>query len=623
MKDFIVKNIYDYMRIPMDAHVVVETDLDFMGRFVRPIGCKQEPFTGSFCGNGHTIKNMYIDTKNYPEAGVFGVNEGEITSVNFENLKISGPMTSAYVGAIAGINHGNIYDVHIKSGAMNLRAAKGTCYVGGLVGSNFGELKNDDSAADINAFTTGGKLLAGGFVATGRGGAYETLYVVGEQSYNGDVKVGLVAGKLETCIVLACQAASTMNLLNEEVYTNLTVTAKDVKYDGLSWRDNTNDDRRLTRAQSDYRDKIVHESYRMCTFKWKPDRNMEFVNTNDGEVHHQFFEAGKEQSGPPYTYTFRCIDSMIDAFNEDGTPKPFLSSNGYDGMDLYIGGDCSTHTYWAWSAAANDFDFRVTREMRTTEDHGTVAVPPVDGRLGDFTHHTQNLNGNETIAEGYAHSHKGDAINNNFPTYPVTGGQGHTRVMTHSPVVYRDAYGRLDFLRSHTFTNEQGDGLYLKGTGKIPSQSWRIDRELQFQSLLSTHYIAISTKQILACKSPAETIKYESDAKDDAVVYTGKLSSNFRIKKTMATVTNSKGEVIWHKELYTAMHSFAEITDNELKRNTIKKVDLKDYKPLWNPTKVPAGEYTYTLDVLLSTNKVMRACETKFTMKKKSAKEGK
>ena len=66
-----------------------------------PIGNDTYSFSGKFYGNGHKIKNIFINTTdNY--AGLFGVIEG----AEIDNVEITGRImittNSGYIGGIAG-----------------------------------------------------------------------------------------------------------------------------------------------------------------------------------------------------------------------------------------------------------------------------------------------------------------------------------------------------------------------------------------------------------------------------------------------------------------------------------------------------------------------------------------
>ena len=147
-----------------------------------PIGPSYDNFfSGSFNGNGHQIRNLYIDNRS-GNAGLFGYVEGTSNQlVQITQVAITGPLTSITgrydIGVLAGaIQYAKVDRVFV-SGAVN-----GGRYVGGLAGTISDSIaSNVSSSASI---LTGGNLggligrinasplansLSTGFVANGYG----------------------------------------------------------------------------------------------------------------------------------------------------------------------------------------------------------------------------------------------------------------------------------------------------------------------------------------------------------------------------------------------------------------------------------------------------------------------
>ena len=98
-------------------------------------------FYGILDGNGHQIRNIMFDTKS--EAIDYGMilhNYGEIrnltvqTSISFYDAS---EKEVRYVGGIAAVNHGTLYNCTVSS-AKYFYVANENSYVGGLVGLNEG-----------------------------------------------------------------------------------------------------------------------------------------------------------------------------------------------------------------------------------------------------------------------------------------------------------------------------------------------------------------------------------------------------------------------------------------------------------------------------------------------------
>ena len=118
-----------------------------------PIGTEQNPFNGSFDGNGVIIIGLTINSAD--NAGLFGYigASGSVTRVGLYDSSVTG---SANVGGIAGYNEGKI------SESFNYGSVSGEARVGGLVGANAGRVEN--SFAKGTASASQSEAYLGGIV---------------------------------------------------------------------------------------------------------------------------------------------------------------------------------------------------------------------------------------------------------------------------------------------------------------------------------------------------------------------------------------------------------------------------------------------------------------------------
>jgi len=195
-------NHLQYVRNFLDAHFILMNDLDENttgytdyvkdgeiladdGQGWEPIGTYDEPFTGFFDGNGHTISGLLIDrlgvnpveegsqegsgdtgnTSGIPDGvGLFGyistglfedetdespvgkaddtipVFDAGIKNLHLENVDIRGAIG---VGAIAGINEGLLSNVSVSG------VVQGLLITGGVTGANAGIISQGSSDADV------------------------------------------------------------------------------------------------------------------------------------------------------------------------------------------------------------------------------------------------------------------------------------------------------------------------------------------------------------------------------------------------------------------------------------------------------------------------------------------
>jgi len=151
------------------------------GKGWQPIGTSDDPFGGTFDGQGHEIRGMFINRPDEYSVGLFGaVDEtGVIENVKVVNTTVLGEWA---VGGLVGENWGGVYNSY-SDGAVS-----GTDCIGGLVGANAGIVSSSCSAANVT-----GHWDVGGLVGCGdSSGTISDSYSVG--NVTGEWAVGGLAG---------------------------------------------------------------------------------------------------------------------------------------------------------------------------------------------------------------------------------------------------------------------------------------------------------------------------------------------------------------------------------------------------------------------------------------------
>ena len=239
---FKIFSIEDLEKVASDAEGLnafysLQNDLDLSSKYGKdllsfvPLSWQTgslKAFNGYFNGNGHTIKNLYInETKE--SIGLFGQigEEGTVANLILENPYVA--TTGQRLGAVVGYNKGSVVNVSVLGGKVeSLVPAGGQAKVGGIVGdmyesgsilrcvskttviaegNNVGgisgsadastgktqalEIKNCYSLSDIK---TNGKY-AGGIVGYGRCIQIENCYTLG--TVEGGEGVGGIVGFLQ------------------------------------------------------------------------------------------------------------------------------------------------------------------------------------------------------------------------------------------------------------------------------------------------------------------------------------------------------------------------------------------------------------------------------------------
>jgi hypothetical protein len=135
----------DNIRNYLDSYFVLVNDLDAttagyeglasptanQGAGWPPIGTDDDPFTGTFDGQGFEISDLFIYRPDEYQVGLFGaVGEGVIKDTGVVNITVIGD--GYFAGGLVGVNEGTVSNSY-ASGSVT-----GYEYVGGLLGENDG-----------------------------------------------------------------------------------------------------------------------------------------------------------------------------------------------------------------------------------------------------------------------------------------------------------------------------------------------------------------------------------------------------------------------------------------------------------------------------------------------------
>ena len=143
----------------LSGKYILMNDIDLRGTYYGtwvPIGTSGNAFTGTFDGNGHVVRGLYINTSaNYQ--GLFGMNCGVI-----KNLTVQGSVSGGeYVGGIAGASYKSTNSTAeiVLSNLRNECTVTGTGnYVGGIVGCAKVVTESGDVKSTVSNCTNAGKV---------------------------------------------------------------------------------------------------------------------------------------------------------------------------------------------------------------------------------------------------------------------------------------------------------------------------------------------------------------------------------------------------------------------------------------------------------------------------------
>lgn len=129
-----VWTIADLTSIASTDNIELMADLDLTGIVWTPLCSHQQPYAGTFNGNGHTISNMTISLRNNDYNGLFASITGDVMDLTIDQFSITYTTTfMTYAGALAGELSGDVANVFVD-GDISIVNAQSTSYVGLLSG---------------------------------------------------------------------------------------------------------------------------------------------------------------------------------------------------------------------------------------------------------------------------------------------------------------------------------------------------------------------------------------------------------------------------------------------------------------------------------------------------------
>lgn len=140
----------DAVRNDLDGNYMLANDIDMSGFYTfEPIGNETDgAFTGTFDGNGYSIKNLVLNYETYKFVGLFGYLDGSVSNVHLDNADVVG---GRYVGGIAGYadGRGSVTGCSV-SGQVDVKLTYFSSYLGGIVGRSEGDISDCVNEAVIN-----------------------------------------------------------------------------------------------------------------------------------------------------------------------------------------------------------------------------------------------------------------------------------------------------------------------------------------------------------------------------------------------------------------------------------------------------------------------------------------
>ena len=162
----------------------------------QPIGTSDDPFTGTFDGQGYGISDVFIDRPDQSAVGLFAAVDtgGLVQNVRMLQIDVVGDWA---VGALVGENWGDVRN------SYSYGAVTGADCVGGLVGGNAGDVSDSYSRADVTGHWDVGGLVGCSDYRGSVTASYSLGDVTGEWAVG-----GLVGGNLGGTVARSYAAGS-------------------------------------------------------------------------------------------------------------------------------------------------------------------------------------------------------------------------------------------------------------------------------------------------------------------------------------------------------------------------------------------------------------------------------
>jgi uncharacterized repeat protein (TIGR02543 family) len=176
---------------PLNSHYRLEADIKLSSENWTAIGVNAPYFTGTFDGNGHTITGLTMTGAPLNYQGMFGVIAAGGVVKNLGLIDVDIYITALTIGSIAGTNEvgGSIENCYVTGIIRADGMQTSNIYVGGIVGQNFGLIKNCFVTASVI-----GHDRTGGITGETGAGSNITQNIALNPSVTGGNFIGRVVG---------------------------------------------------------------------------------------------------------------------------------------------------------------------------------------------------------------------------------------------------------------------------------------------------------------------------------------------------------------------------------------------------------------------------------------------
>ena len=601
-----VQNMADHP----DGNFEFLCNVDMEGATVRPIGTKDQPFTGKISGLNCTISNFTIEATDDGYLGFIGVNNGEIRNLTLDNVTLVPKENTRYMGGIAAVSNTEISRCTVR-GALNVSTAAEDAYCGGIAGQIADDIINCVSQVDIT-YAAAGSATIGGTAGQAIGGRTEFTEAYGKLVISGSNKTaGLMYGEAKNVDIYTQAFLGEENTIDGVLFDNYFGKEENVTYEKLLVRDNNPYE--MDENVAKLRDKVVATMYEMATVRWTTTQNLYHDCHCQLTVCHGIYKPGMLHIGIPYNHYSTTLVRFMACLDENNFVRDWLYDlPSMEGYDTYFGNDCSGAVQVSWWTVSNSSDVLVCANMQPARPrYGTIAV-------GEWPSTIEVPDGQESKDyvidavedinvwyEAYAQVRRGDA-------YVKLGKDGnHTRMAQEDPVIVRDENGFIDGDYSYIVTVEQGAPAILEPY----FCTWRYDYKYTFKNLILGGYLPITVEELITGEMEPVEVKMVGGAEGKTGLAVGTIEANYNIETVNLQIKDSQGNLVFDHILNPNAQYRSDLgsTDMGIRNIALTFNMAKFATPLADFQMVRGETYSYSVSVLLSPGDVVTVFESSFT----------
>lgn len=591
-----------------DAKIELLCDIDMAGATLAPI----TQYTGELNGGNFTISNFTLrgEGENF---GFIAVNMGSISNLNLQQVTGRPGADAKNIGLIAGINEGSIIRVN-PTGTLTVETAVGDANCGALVGLNTGSLSNVAATVDV-IYTAPGTAKVGSLVGTANGGTVEFLENHGALTVTGEGKTtGLFAGEATDVVLKNCLFGGPDNSLNGKLFVNFTGNPDDNELEVAlkgRWRDNAALPE-LPENVAAVRQKAVDAMHEVCTVPWKVRQDKAHTCNCNLTRCHGVYKTGYTYLGIPYSHKSSSATRLRSCLDEEGYLADWIYElPPFDGLECYIGGDCSSTVQQAWFTVSNSVELLNTEWIPAAKGQGTIAVGPYkcDYELtgAKLTWKYIDDNGEKVMFDSYAAMRYGDIIVNR-----VEAG-GHTRMVVSDPVIVKDQAGNIDGTYSYVLCDENVAEEYIDEEAKTIT-TCKVNCKYNFSSLFTHWYVPVTCEELLTGQMETPEATLEGACGGYGGMFTGTVRSNYYLDYVELAILDENGNEALNHKLFTTVSKTNVESNYYTARCYVDWLHMSDFATVLATYPLEKGHtYSYTVTAGLATFDQIPVHEGSFT----------